>query len=106
MKSARELVAEANSRVKSITAQEAVPLLNDPDTVFIDLRDSSELQREGAIPGAININRGLLEFALDPTTRITTPRFRPVRRSSSIARPVDAQRWQPTPPRKWAWKMR
>ena len=36
MKSAKELVAQANSRVKTVTVQEAVTLLNDPDTVFVD----------------------------------------------------------------------
>ena len=67
MKSAKELVAQANSRVKTVSAQEAMSLLNDSDTVFVDLRDSSELQRDGKIPGSVHINRGMLEFVLDPT---------------------------------------
>jgi rhodanese-related sulfurtransferase len=75
MKSAKELVAQANSRVKTVTAQEAVPLLNDPDTVFVDLRDSSELQRDGKIPGAVHVTRGMLEFALDPALPYHNPVF-------------------------------
>lgn len=75
MKSAKELVSQANSRVKTVTAQEAVPLLNDPDTVFVDLRDSSELQRDGKIPGAVHVTRGMLEFALDPTLPYHNPVF-------------------------------
>lgn len=67
MKSAKELVGQANSRVKTITASDAMSLLNDPDTVFVDLRDSSELLRDGKIPGAVHVSRGMLEFALDPT---------------------------------------
>jgi rhodanese-related sulfurtransferase len=67
MKSAKELVAEANSRVKTVTAQDAMGLVNDPDTVFVDLRDSAELARDGKIPGAVHVNRGMLEFTLDPT---------------------------------------
>jgi len=55
MKSANELVAQANSRVKTVTAQEAMLLLSDPDTVFVDLRDGSELQRDGKIPGALHV---------------------------------------------------
>jgi rhodanese-related sulfurtransferase len=67
MKSAKELVAQASSRVKTVAVQEAVLLLNDPDTVFVDLRDSSELLRDGKIPGAVHVDRGMLEFTLDPT---------------------------------------
>ena len=67
MKSAKELVAEANSRVKTVSVQEAVLLLTDSSTVFVDLRDSSELLRDGKIPGAVHVNRGMLEFTLDPT---------------------------------------
>ena len=75
MKSAKELVAEANSRVKTVTVQDAMPLLNDPDTVFVDLRDSSELLRDGKIPGAVHVNRGMLEFTLDPTLPYHNPVF-------------------------------
>jgi rhodanese-related sulfurtransferase len=67
MKSAKELVAQANSRVKTVTVQEALLLLNDHDTVFVDLRESCELLRDGKIPGAVHVARGMLEFTLDPT---------------------------------------
>ena len=67
MKSAKELVAEANARVKTIPAMDAQSLVNDPDAVFVDLRDSNELRRDGKIPGAVHVSRGMLEFALDPT---------------------------------------
>lgn len=49
MKSVKDLVAQANSRVDTVTAQEAMPLLADPNTVFADLRDSPELMRDGKI---------------------------------------------------------
>ena len=67
MKSAKELVAQANARVQTIQPADAIALLSSPDTIFIDLRDSAELLREGKIPGAVHVNRGMLEFALDPT---------------------------------------
>jgi rhodanese-related sulfurtransferase len=67
MKSAKELVAHANSRVKTVSAGDAMTLLGDADTVFVDLRDTSEVQKDGKIPGAIHVNRGMLEFTLDPT---------------------------------------
>jgi rhodanese-related sulfurtransferase len=75
MKSAKELVAQANSRVTTVPVQEAISLLKDPDTVFVDLRDSSELERDGKIPGAVHINRGMLEFTLDPTLPYHNPVF-------------------------------
>jgi rhodanese-related sulfurtransferase len=75
MKSARELVTQASFRIKTVSAQEAREMLNDPDTVFVDLRDSSELQRDGKIPGAVHVNRGMLEFVLDPTLPYHNPVF-------------------------------
>ena len=75
MKSAKDLVAQASSRVKTVSAQEAMGMLNDPETVFVDLRDSSELQRDGKIPGAVHVNRGMLEFVLDPALPYHNPVF-------------------------------
>jgi rhodanese-related sulfurtransferase len=75
MKSAKDLVEQANLRVKTIPVQEAMTLLNDPDTVFVDLRDTSELQRDGKIPGAVHVNRGMLEFTLDPSLPYHNPVF-------------------------------
>ena len=68
MKTVKEMLEQANSRVKAVSAQEAMRLMNDPDTAFVDIRDSAELLRDGKIPGAIHVNRGMLEFALDPSS--------------------------------------
>jgi Rhodanese-like domain len=67
MKSAKELIAAASARVTTISPEEAVGLLNEPNTIFVDLRDDSELARDGKIPGSVHVTRGMLEFALDPT---------------------------------------
>lgn len=75
MKSAMDLVAEANTRVKTISPAEAQSLVNASDTIFVDLRDSAELRRDGKIPGAVHVNRGMLEFALDPTLPYHNPAF-------------------------------
>lgn len=75
MKSAKELVAQANARVKTIAVEEAMALLHDPGCVFVDLRDSSELGTDGKIPGAVPVSRGMLEFALDPTLPYHNPVF-------------------------------
>ena len=36
------------------------------DTIFIDIRDIRELNREGRMPGAFHCPRGMLEFWIDP----------------------------------------
>ena len=58
MKSAKEMVAEANTRVKTVSAEAAQSLLDDPNTVFVDLRHSSER-----------------EFTLDRTLLYNNPVF-------------------------------
>jgi rhodanese-related sulfurtransferase len=75
VKSAKELVAQANSKVRTIPVQEAVNSVEDSDTVFVDLRDSAELARDGKIPGAVHVNRGMLEFVLDPSLPYHNPVF-------------------------------
>ena len=62
----KELVADAEKRIRIIPATEAVERLGAPDAVFVDLRDVRELKREGGIPGAFHCPRGLLEFWIDP----------------------------------------
>lgn len=62
----RQLVAEAESQIVAIGVEEAIALVDDPDTVIVDVRDIRELQREGRIPGSLHAPRGMLEFWVDP----------------------------------------
>ena len=64
---AKDLVAEAAKHVETISAEEAVKLIGKPDVVFVDLRESEELQKGGRLMGAIHVPRGLLEFQIDTT---------------------------------------
>lgn len=75
MKSVKDLVAEANRKVTTIPAEQGRELLQRPDVAFVDLRDSAELARDGKIPGAVHVNRGMLEFALDPSLPYHNPVF-------------------------------
>lgn len=75
MKSVKELVAEGNSHVNTLSAEEAFALLEDANTAFIDLRDDSEVAPEGTIPGSVHVTRGMLEFALDPAVPYHNPVF-------------------------------
>jgi rhodanese-related sulfurtransferase len=62
----KELVARAEAEVVTIDVAAAMRLLEAPQAVFIDLRDVRELWREGKIPGAVHVPRGMLEFWIDP----------------------------------------
>lgn len=67
-KTVKELVAEAEELVESLTLDEAKARLGDDDTVFVDIRDVRELQRDGKLPGAEHAPRGMLEFWFDPSS--------------------------------------
>jgi rhodanese-related sulfurtransferase len=62
----KTLLEEANAKVETIPASDAIQLLNSGDVVFVDLRDPRELEREGRMPGAFHCPRGMLEFWIDP----------------------------------------
>lgn len=71
----RQLLDEANAEIEGISPEEAAPLLNDEDSLLIDLRDPRELDREGRIPGAKHVTRGMLEFWIDPESPYHKPFF-------------------------------
>ncbi len=76
-KGIKDLIAEAEKKSKGISADDARALLGDPDTVFVDLRDVRELERDGMIPGAFHAPRGMLEFWVDPDSPYYKPVFAP-----------------------------
>jgi rhodanese-related sulfurtransferase len=67
-KSAQQLVLEASAEIETLRVEEARALFGQEAVTFIDLRDPRELWREGGIPGAINVTRGMLEFWIDPAS--------------------------------------
>jgi len=73
-KGIKQLVAEAEKRSKGISVEEAKKRVGDANTVFVDIRDVRELEREGMIPGAFHAPRGMLEFWVDPES----PYYKPV----------------------------
>jgi rhodanese-related sulfurtransferase len=62
----RQLVAEAEKEIETISVEDALELHGKEALVFVDLRDVRELKREGFIPGAFHCPRGMLEFWIDP----------------------------------------
>jgi rhodanese-related sulfurtransferase len=65
-KTVKELCAEAEKEIQTVTPQEAIKLKDDPGVLLVDIRDIRELQRDGHVPGAFHAPRGMLEFWVDP----------------------------------------
>jgi rhodanese-related sulfurtransferase len=74
-KSVQQMLAEANSEIETLDVDEARALLGHPDVTFVDLRDPREAWREGGIPGAVPVTRGMLEFWIDPGSPYHKPLF-------------------------------
>ena len=73
MKTAQDYLAEANAVVPKIAFDDAVAKHSAGGTVFIDVRDSSEIAATGTIAGALRIPRGFIEFAADPALPFHNP---------------------------------
>ena len=65
-KSVKQMLAEANAEIETVSAQDALKLKDDPGVLFVDIRDIRELARDGRIAGALHAPRGMLEFWVDP----------------------------------------
>lgn len=63
---AAEMVANARSRIEEVEISDLIALVDDPDTVIVDIRDIRERQRTGFIPGSVHAPRGMIEFWVDP----------------------------------------
>lgn len=66
----KQLVAEANAAIETLSVDEALNQLQTEDVVFVDIRDLPELERDGSIPGAVHASRGMLEFHVDPVEAV------------------------------------
>jgi rhodanese-related sulfurtransferase len=64
----QDLIDRVRATVPTLTPGDARRRLGDPDTVFVDLRDSAEIAAEGTVPGAIHMPRCNLEFLIDPAS--------------------------------------
>jgi rhodanese-related sulfurtransferase len=69
------LITQAMAQIETVPLDEAHALLDDPNIVFVDIRDVRELEREGMIPNALHAPRGMLEFWVDPESPYYKPIF-------------------------------
>jgi rhodanese-related sulfurtransferase len=62
----KRLIEEARAEIENLPVGDAQMAHGETDTVFVDIRDVRELEREGMIPDAFSAPRGMLEFWFDP----------------------------------------
>jgi len=67
MKTANDYLDEANAVVPKISTEEGIAKHAAGNTVFVDVRDGTEIEASGTIAGALRIPRGMMEFRADPT---------------------------------------
>lgn len=73
MTNINELLREANELVPRINFDDASTLVDDPNTIILDVREEQELRESGKIKGAIHVPRGLLEFVFRPEDYVKEP---------------------------------
>src|SRR5258708_6170651 len=71
----KQLLAEAEAQIETLTVGQAIAEHGKDNVVFVDLRDPRELDREGKMPGAFPCTRGMLEFWIDPESPYHKPIF-------------------------------
>ena len=76
MKTSREYLKEANEIVEKIDVKFGIERHKSGNAVFIDVRDSAEIDKTGTIKNALRIPRGMIEFIADDSTAIYNPNLK------------------------------
>jgi rhodanese-related sulfurtransferase/mannose-6-phosphate isomerase-like protein (cupin superfamily) len=67
------VLTTARARLKRVLPHEAFEAAARPDAVLIDIRPASQRASEGLIPGALIVERNVLEWRLDPSSNARLP---------------------------------
>ena len=70
----KQFLAEANAEIESVSVSNCLGLKNDPEVVFLDVREPQERQ-QGFVPDSVHAPRGFLEFIADPEGPMHDPRL-------------------------------
>jgi rhodanese-related sulfurtransferase len=76
----KAMLAEANAAIESVSVQDLPYHVEEGEALLVDVRETVEREREGAIPGSIHVPRGLLEFHADPESPAYNQELQPDRR--------------------------
>jgi rhodanese-related sulfurtransferase len=74
-RSVKQMFDESMKEVETLNVEQAKAVHGQKGVTFIDLRDPREIWRDGGVPGAINVTRGMLEFWIDPGSPYHKPFF-------------------------------
>lgn len=66
----KQMLAEANAVIESVSVQDLTYLMEDTDAILVDVRETVERESDGAIPGSLHVPRGMLEFKADPDSPV------------------------------------
>ncbi|HMC42043.1 MAG TPA: rhodanese-like domain-containing protein, partial [Acidimicrobiales bacterium] len=64
MATSRDLLAQAKAAIREVDTAGAQQLIDEAGAVALDVREADEYE-QGALPGAVHIPRGFLEFQAD-----------------------------------------
>jgi rhodanese-related sulfurtransferase len=67
-----DLLAAARSRLHRLSAEDAAAAM-EGGALLVDTRPEAQRRRDGEIPGAVVIERNVLEWRLDPTSDARIP---------------------------------
>ena len=71
-----DLVAEARTHLRRLTPADAARAAADEGALLVDIRPEGQRRREGEIPGAVLIDRNVLEWRLAPHSEHRIPELR------------------------------
>ncbi len=77
---ANQLVADARALIENITVEQLAHEIQQDQITLVDVREQAERDVHGAIPGAVHIPRGMLEFCADPALPVHATELDPSRR--------------------------
>ncbi|HBC52788.1 MAG TPA: rhodanese, partial [Alphaproteobacteria bacterium] len=62
IKSVYDMCKQAEQVIETLSAEQVVALKDDPNVEIVDIRDIREIWRDGGVPNAYHVPRGMLEF--------------------------------------------
>jgi rhodanese-related sulfurtransferase len=73
----KQMMEAANAAVPRVTHAQARDMMAKGNTLVVDVRDSTEVERSGKVAGAVHVPRGMLEFRADPESPYYDKNFAP-----------------------------
>jgi rhodanese-related sulfurtransferase/mannose-6-phosphate isomerase-like protein (cupin superfamily) len=71
--SIEEMLSAARARLRRLSPAEAYEAMAKPDAVLVDIRPEGQRATEGSIPGALIVERNVLEWRFDPGSSTRLP---------------------------------